>query len=80
MVRFTQSSRRHRLGRALILEVMDSVNSVLHGPDDERRYVWWGRDGRGLDVEVIAVDHPDYLLVIHAMPLVMRRSRRSGDA
>lgn len=40
-VRFTQSSRRHRLGRARILEVMDSVNPVVHGPDNERRYVWW---------------------------------------
>lgn len=79
-VRFTQSSRRHRLGRARILEVMDSVNPVVHGPDNERRYVWWGSDGRGLEVEVIAVDLPDYLLVIHAMPMNLRRSRRNGEA
>lgn len=79
-VRFTQSSRRHRLGRARILEAMEPVMPLPHGPADERRYVWWGRDGRGLDIEVIAVDHPDYLLVIHAMPLSMRRTRRLDEA
>jgi len=56
------------------------VMPLPHGPADERRYVWWGRDGRGLDIEVIAVDHPDYLLVIHAMPLSMRRTRRLDEA
>lgn len=79
-VRFTQSSRRHRLGRARIVEAMESVHPLPHGPEDERRYVWWGQDGRGLDIEVIAVVHPDYLLVIHAMPLSLRRRRRRGDA
>jgi hypothetical protein len=79
-VRFTQSSRRHRLGRARIVEAMESAHPLPHGPEDERRYVWWGRDGRGLDIEVIAVDHPDYLLVIHDMPLSLRRRRRRGDA
>lgn len=78
-VRFAQSSRRHRLGRARVVEAMESVEPIPHGPADERRYVWFGRDGRGLAIEVIAVELPDSLLVIHAMPRAMRR-RRSDDA
>jgi hypothetical protein len=35
----------------------------------------WDRpDDRGVVLEVIAVDLPDYLLVIHAMPLAFRRT------
>jgi len=58
---------------------MESVHPMPHGPEDELRYVWLGRDGRGVDIEVIAVDLPDYLLVIHAMPLSMQRRRRRGE-
>jgi hypothetical protein len=34
--------------------------------------VWVGPDDRGVVPEVIAVDLPDHLLVIHAMPLAFR--------
>ena len=78
-VRFTQSSRRHRLVRARIVEAMESVHPLPHGPEDEQRYLWWGRDARGLAIEVIAVDLPDYLLVIHAMPLSMQRRKRFDE-
>jgi hypothetical protein len=33
-----------------------------------------GPDDRGIVLEVIAVDLPDYLLVIHAMPVALRRN------
>ena len=38
------------------------------------RLVWVGPDDRGVVLEVIAVDLPDYLLIIHAMPLAFRRT------
>jgi len=35
--------------------------------------VWVGPDARGLDLEVVAIVEPDYLLVIHVMPHQFRR-------
>jgi len=34
---------------------------------------WVGFDERGRELEVIAVECPDYLLVIHVMPTSLRR-------
>jgi hypothetical protein len=43
--------------------------------DLDDRLLWVGPDDRGVVLEVIAVDLPDYLLVIHAMPVALRRNR-----
>jgi len=40
------------------------------------RLVWVGEDDRGLELEVVALVLPDYLLVIHVMPTQLRRRRR----
>jgi len=36
--------------------------------DLRKRLLWIGPDDRGLDLEVIAIVEPDYMLVIHVMP------------
>jgi hypothetical protein len=43
--------------------------------DDELpdRLVWTGPDDRGLELEIVALDLADYLLVIHVMPTQLRR-------
>jgi len=41
----------------------------------DERLVWIGQDDRGVVLEVIAVEQPDYLLVIHVMPYSYRRRR-----
>ena len=47
MVRFTQSARKHRTGRAHAPFVMDtSEPTVLEEPDQPRRLVWLGADDR----------------------------------
>lgn len=74
-VRFTQSARRHRIGRARALHVTEH-NEPAQLPADEQtqeRLVWVGADDRGLMLEVVAIRHPDYLLVIHVMPHSFRR-------
>ena len=43
---------------------------------EKDRVVWVGEDDRGLELEVVALDLPDYLLVIHVMPTQLRRRRR----
>ena len=74
-VRFSLSARRHRLGRGRVVGVMDRADPVPHGAPDERRWLWVGGDCRGLEIEVLAVELADYLLVIHAMPAHFRRGR-----
>lgn len=37
--------------------------------EGDRALRWEGRDDRGLLLEVVAVEKPDCLLVIHVMPL-----------
>jgi hypothetical protein len=39
------------------------------------RLVFVGVDDRGMELEVIAVQLPDYLFVIHVMPTQYRRNR-----
>ncbi|HSO03445.1 MAG TPA: hypothetical protein VLQ92_03110 [Candidatus Limnocylindrales bacterium] len=76
MVRFTQSARKHRIGRAHALYVMDnSEPTVLEEPDQPRRLVWLGADDRGLMLEIVAIETPDYLLIIHVMPHGLRRRK-----
>jgi hypothetical protein len=76
-VRFTQSARKHRIGRAHALAAMEAagepeVVSAVEGLDP--RLVWVGPDDRGVVLEVIGVDLPDYLLIIHVMPVALRRN------
>lgn len=42
--------------------------------DLDDRLVRVGPDDRGVMLEIIAVELPDYLLVIHAMPAAFRRN------
>jgi len=75
-VRFSQSARRHRIGRAHALHVMNTVVPEVIDADEvnRSRLLWIGPDDRGLSLEIVAVQEPDYLLVIHVMPHQFRRS------
>jgi hypothetical protein len=75
-VRFSQSARRHRIGKAHALHVMNTSEPEVIPADEttNERRLWIGPDDRGLDLEIVAVVAPDYLLVIHVMPHHFRRS------
>lgn len=77
-IRFTQSARKHRIGPAHALHVIDTVEPTrTPGPDATHdRLSWIGEDDRGVELEIIAVDLPEYLLVIHVMPAQYRRGTR----
>ncbi len=76
-IRFTQSARRHRIGRA-------SARHVLATPDPTQvttssgaqAWLYIGPDERGRELEIIALEVADaaqpYLLVIHVMPTQLR--------
>jgi hypothetical protein len=61
-----------------VLAAMEAAGEPECVPADgdlDDRLRWVGPDDRGIVLEVIAVDLPDYLLVIHAMPVALRRTR-----
>jgi len=77
VVRFAQSARKHRIGKTQVLHVLANQDpvSVQQVGRDAPRMLWVGKDSRGLELEIVALDLPEYLLVIHAMPRAFRRSQ-----
>ena len=82
-VRFTRGSRKHRIGKASAIHVMETAQpryvepeAVPGRPRPDIRVVWIGNDERGRELEIVAVQLSDYLLVIHVMPTALRRRHR----
>ena len=75
VVRFTRSARKHRIGKAHAVYVMEHHQPQTIPGDEQRdpQYVWIGDDDRGVELEIVAIDLPDMLLVIHVMPTAFRR-------
>lgn len=76
-VRFTRSARKHRVGKARAVHAMHDAGEPMVIPADgdlDERLLFIGRDDRSVELEVIAIQLPDYLLVIHVMPYAYRRN------
>ena len=43
------------------------------------RLVWIGRDDHGIELEIVALDRDDAIVVIHVMPTNLWRGRREQD-
>lgn len=72
MIEFTQSARKHRIGRARVRQVlMDPVVEVVLPAESglQERLVFLGDDESGRALEVMAVRTDRGVLVIHAMDL-----------
>jgi hypothetical protein len=41
--------------------------------DSDARLVWIGPDDRGIELEIVALDLGDEVIVIHVMPTSLRR-------
>ncbi len=76
-IRFTQSARRHRIGRQRAFFVISTNDPVELLSDGVRpaRLLWQGVDDRGLELEVIGVKTAIGVLIIHVMPLNFRRGK-----
>lgn len=57
------------------IEAAGEPERVPADGDLDDRLLWVGPDDRGVVLEVIAVELADYLLIIHAMPVALRRNR-----
>lgn len=72
LIEFTQSARKHRIGRARVRQVpVDPVAEAVLPAESglQERLVFLGDDESGRALDVLAVRTDRGLLVIHAMDL-----------
>ena len=81
IVRWYRSARRHRIGKAHAMHVISSVEATPVAASDiaDARLIWIGRDDRGVELEIVALDRDDAIVVIHVMPTSLRRRQREQD-
>ncbi len=77
-IRFTRSSRKHRIGRksAYHLIAMTAANVTTDPETGDTTLSWIGNDDRGRELEIVAIERPDCYLVIHVMPTHYRKADR----
>lgn len=76
-IEFSQSARKHRIGRQRALFVISTSEPVELVSDGTRpdRLLWQGLDDRGVDLEVIGVRTSIGVLIIHVMSRNFRRGK-----
>jgi hypothetical protein len=77
-VRWFRSARRHRIGKVHAMHVISTTDPVQvpATPKLDPRLVWIGVDDRGVELEIVALDLSDVIVVIHVihvMPTDLRR-------
>ena len=74
-IRWFRSARRHKIGRAHALHVIRSTTPLEVEATDshDARLVWTGEDGRGVELEIVALDLLAAIVVIHVMPTELRK-------
>lgn len=75
-IRFAQSARKHRIGKAHAMYVMENNPFQTLVNDDKVQQIWIALDDRGLELEIVAVVLSNCLLVTHVMPTALRRRRK----
>lgn len=77
--KFTSGARKHGMNAARTLAILEAQGDpmVVTSEDGERVEYWWfGVDGdTGIEWEILAVERPDVMLIIHAMPTRYRTPR-----
>ena len=55
-----------------VIATTEPVQVAATGSFDAR-LVWIGLDDRGVELEIVALDLPDAIVIIHVMPTALRR-------
>ena len=78
-IRYAQSARKHRIGKARVNFVMDNNSyTVISSQEGEKvQWVWIAKDDRGLELEIVAVVLEQCLLITHVMPTSLRRRKKN---
>ena len=73
-VRFTQSARKHRIGKARVMFTINSVEpiSLLNSDSGKQELIWIAKDDRGVELEILGIVEDDFLIIIHVMPFNFR--------
>ncbi len=74
-IEFTKSARKHKIGKQRVREVIATSTPTLFFEGGVSKLLWVGRDRRGLELEILALEEGEVWLVIHVMPLNFRRRK-----
>jgi hypothetical protein len=74
-IKVIKSAKKHRIGTKHIIHIIENYPSRLVFSERNNRYEihWIGRDTRGREIEVFAIEHSNLLEVFHAMPYWYRK-------
>lgn len=70
-VKFARTARKHRIGKAHALAAMNNAGDPIFVPATEKydeQWLWIGLDDRQVELEIVGVERPDCLLIIHVRP------------
>lgn len=75
---FAKSARKHKIGRAHALFVIEKALPVEYAAlvGKSPRLYWVGQDSRGVELEIIGIQLESQILIIHVMPRNFRRIKR----
>ena len=74
-IEFTKSARKHKIGKQRVREIIATSTPTVSFEDGVSKLRWVGRDRRGLELEILALEEGEVWLVIHVMPLNFRRRK-----
>ena len=74
-IEFTKSARKHKIGKQRVREVIATSTPTLFFECGVSKLRWIGKDRRGLELEILALEEGEVWLVIHVMPLNFRRRK-----
>jgi len=74
-IEFTKSARKHKIGKQRVREVIATSTPTMFFEGGVSKLRWVGRDRRGLELEILALEEGEVWLVIHVMPLNFRRRK-----
>ena len=74
-IEFTNSARKHKIGKQQVREVIATSTPTMFFEGGVSKLRWVGRDRRGLELEILALEEGEVWLVIHVMPLNFRRRK-----
>ena len=74
-IEFTKSARKHKIGKQRVREVIATSTPNMFFEGGVSKLRWVGRDRRGLELEILALEEGEVWLVIHVMPLNFRRRK-----
>ena len=74
-IEFTKSARKHKIGKQRVREVIATSTPTMSFEGGVSKLRWVGKDRRGLELEILALEEGEAWLVIHVMPLNFRRRK-----